>query len=430
MNRRDVEKPGISHGGIYRWDAASGTILVRMLSTSTVRDVVSALVDLAHALDGQKSVLATGLGVCAIVNGRLSTSRLASELARMQALLRPELSARLHIVKLTSNAAGGAKRITGSLTGTPSEFTDWLWQLAGGEAANAAAPLAMSPRHAVIARLANDILAPSRPATIAAAKPVTATKLARDCDTSLATVSHALAWLRERGWLPNAATRDEGIRMRPLATPEWLALAREHAYHRRKFLFYDPAGLTRVGDLMERLQVVQEKGALPGVAYLAGVAGAQEHFPRLDLTGAARLDLSITASPQEVARVLDAGLAPASSQAQRAILALHPTVPAVQPRQGQTRAGLARWLQPSTVSAVDYKQVLANRDAQLQPQGLASALDCLSDLLELGYVREATEFAEHLEALARQSARAKDSDLPHASGILPWAPIVMPSQLQ
>jgi hypothetical protein len=174
--------------------------------------------------------------------------------------------------------------------------------------------------------------------------------------------------MNDKGWLKDSGKR--GVQMRRLSTGEWMDLARDHAKQRKVFLFTDPTGLCLPEQLVKRLLRLQDLEKLGRNVRIGGVIGASSHFPKLDITAAPRLDLSVVSDPTQIAALLDAGLCPKTRPGQRVALAIHVTSDLA----AMTAISKGPW---------------------------AGELECLADLVEMGFTREAVEMAQHI-ALANK----------------------------
>ena len=95
--------------------------------------------------------------------------------------------------------------------------------------------------------------------------------------------------------------------------------------------------------------------------------GAAQHFPALDITAAPRLDVSTDADAAQLAAMIDAGLRPKTRPEQRVVLAVH----------------------------------TSRQPGPHPPERWAGELECLADLIEMGYAREAAEMAEQMAGSGR-----------------------------
>lgn len=162
------------------------------------------------------------------------------------------------------------------------------------------------------------------------------------------------------------------MRLRPLTVGEWMELAQDHGRLRKTQLFTDPTGQSGPEPMARRLARLQASKKLPRSVRVGGVLGATGHFPALDITAAPRLDISVDAEPTRVAALLDAGLQPKTRPEQRVALAVHVT-----------------------------REPLGNEQGLGSEPRLASELECLADLIEMGYTREASEMARHMESISK-----------------------------
>lgn len=346
-----------------RWLGKRGRLLVDIKKTHSVRDARSAFLELAYRLQDEP---ASARAVCVFVDSRLSAGRLQEELERFRALVHPAIAERIHFLIEADPGRDGGRQViaaahrpafSGSMQDAPADFFQWLEALvAGNRADRPQAPLA--PRHAVLTALARLRLANQPPVTVKHLKAL--------CGVSYPTAAAVLKPLGDKGWLEEPGAR--GVRLRHLTGAEWLELARDHAKARTACFFTDPTAHVSPGQMVQRLGGLQAAGKLPAGIRVGGVIGALQHFPGLDITAPPRLDLSVDAAdPTQVAALLDAGLQPKSRPEQRIDMAVHLTSHAAH-GGGLVFEAKAPW---------------------------ADQLECLADLIEMGYVREASEMAEH-----------------------------------
>jgi len=342
-----------------RWQAQCGAVLVEFKRTHSMRDVRHALLTLAYLIRHEPP---STTAVCVLVDSRLSDSRLRDELKQLRQVIHPEIASRVHYLVDKGHIAKDRGRNTvafsGSLTDAPADFYPWLEAQVAAERVRGHGPQ-MPPRQGVIAALAQ-----LRLRNLA---PVTIKRLQDTCGVSYPTVAAVLKELTQRGWLED--TGERGVRLRPLTVGEWMELARDHARLRKAQLFTDPTGHSAPEQMARRLARLQGSNKLPLSVRVGGVLGATGHFPALDITAAPRLDISVDADPARVAALLDAGLQPKTRPEQRVALAVHVTREPFGDEQGPESA-----------------------------PPLASELECLADLIEMGYTREASEMARHMES--------------------------------
>ncbi len=347
-----------------RWEGPTGQIVVEVKKTNSVRDVRGAFLALAYLIMGEPSGTSA---VCVIVETRLSSARLQNELARFRQVIHPDIAGRIHFLVEQRQAQNSATAFGGSLDDAPDAFYDWLTDLVASERLNGHVP-PLPARQTVIAALARLRLRND--------PPVTVKYLQQACQVSYPTVAAVLKELAGIGWLEDSPAR--GVRLRPLTTGEWMDLARDHARQRGVYLFTDPTGHGSPEQMAKRLAQLQRVHKLPQSVRIGGVMGAARHFPALDITAPPRLDLSVNGDAAQVAALLDAGLSPKTRPEQRVALAMHVT------------------RDPWVIT-----------DRRPQPQEpWASELECLSDLVEMGFMTEASEMAQHMALAVKPSGPA------------------------
>jgi hypothetical protein len=359
----------INKAGEYRvdgrWAGPRGPILVEVKRTNSMRDVRGALLALAYLVRSEPS---TAEAVCVLVDSRLSQSRLKAELNQLRSVLRPQIADRIHLLVDKRTSGNGWIALSKSLEGAvDSDFYAWLKELVSTEHLRGHARQ-LPPRQIVVATLAQLRLW-NQP-------PVTIKHIQETSGASYPTVATVLKDLTEKGWLEERSER--GVRLRHLTLGEWMELGREHARLRTVHLFTDPTGHVSPEQLAKRLSRLQEMGRLPQSIRIGGVLGASQHFPELDITTAPRLDLCVETEPAHVAQIIDAGLRPKTKREQRIALAVHTT--------------RDPW-------------VITNAKPE-KPGRWAGELECLADLIEMGFNREASEMAHHMELTNKEGRPA------------------------
>lgn len=355
--------------GTLRWDDPDGPILVDIRRTHGMRDVRNALLELAFRLQAESPL---ARAACVIIDSKLSPSRLDEELRRLRAVLRPELAGRIHVLVGRSRPDSGRPDLGGSMDNVAEPFRAWLAERLGMNHSHGRAAR-LPPRRVVVAALAQRRLG-NQPA-------VAIRHLQDSCGVSYPTVAATLRELADKGWLEERGER--GVRLRPLTASEWMELARDHAAARKTHLFIDPTGQAVPEQLARRVERLREAGTLAHGVRIGGVLGASRHFPALDISAAPRLDLSVDTDPARVAELIDAGLRPRTRPEQRVVLAVHLTRDA---------------------TSLDTAGMTARRGGAGDPW--AGQLECLADLVELGFAREASGMALHMEQIGKEGTPA------------------------
>lgn len=345
------------------WKGPNGHIHVEVKKTNSVRDVRGALLTLAYLIGQDPS---KNLAVCVVVETRLSSGRLKEELVRFRQVIHPAIADRTHFLIGKGDAQEHhVNAFSGSMENAPAGFYDWLEKLVAKERQDVYAHQ-LPPRQIVVAALAQ--------LRLWNASPVTVKYLQETCRVSYPTVAAVLKELAGLGWLEDSSER--GVRLRYLISGEWMELAREHARQRKVLFFTDPTGQSTPEQMVKRLARLQDTGKLPQAVRIGGVIGAAKHFPALDITAAPRLDLCVDRDPSRIATILDAGLVHKGKPDQHIALAVHVASP------------------PLDISRRESKS-----------QGpWASKFDCLADLVEMGYTREASEMAHHIATTNKEKS--------------------------
>lgn len=333
-----------------RWSGPDGDILIEVKRTSNARDLRDALLSLAYALEQQTG---SARGLCVLTKTRLSGQRLQEELALFQSVIRPDLGGLIFLVAME---AGG--RIIGNLPSASPDLALFIMDTV--EAKPGAGRVS---RQTIKAHMVECWLGGLGPQAIA--------RLRSGTGASYPTVASALEDLRALGVLSEDGV--SGAMLREPSWDAWRRLAEAQSADRRIIRFVDPSGQAKTpSQLASRLQPMQDKGMV-GSVEIGGVLGAQMYDPELDISAAPRLDLCVYDNDTRFMRKLDAALVEADDPGAKAAVVLH----------------LTRKLKSAPH---DYR-----RDRRA-----ASPLDCLADLLEMGYQAEARDFALALARLAQR----------------------------
>lgn len=340
-----------------RWDGTGGPILVEVKKTSSMRDVRDMVLMMLQALDEEpRKVQAVGV----LTETRLSKTRVLDELQAIRSLVRPDLRDRVHCLL---HAQDGT--FTGSMEHENSEFYSWLQELIASEMRSAGhgsggAKDVFPARHAVVATLVAHRLWAHDPT------PMRIGALQRIAGVSYPTVAAALQDLREKRLLEEVGT---AVRLRMPEQRELMQIAREHAAVRASEYFVDPTGMETPQRLQKLWLNRQLAGAMSEGVRIGGVAGAAHHFEFLDISAPPRLDFAVQGNNSSFVRRLNAGLVPRTNPTQKVLLAVHHT-----------------W-DPFFIESLNAGSMGAR---------YATPLECLADLIELGYTREAEEMAHHM----------------------------------
>lgn len=333
-----------------RWPDPAGEVLVEVKRTSNARDLRDALLALAYVLDQEHG---RTRGLCVLTKTRFSGQRLQDELARFRSVVRPGLG---DLIFLAAIDEGG--RFIGQLPPAAPELEQFVKSLVQGEAG-----AGRVSRQTVKAFLVECWLGGLGPQTVA--------RLKSDTGASYPTVAAALQDLRALALLSEDG--GPGAMLREPSWEAWRRLAEMQSSDRKIIRFVDPSGQHRPpSQLAGRLQSLQNTASLNNVE-IGGVLGAQLYDPELNISAAPRLDLCVYDGDTRFMRKLDAALMQSDDAGAKPAVVLH----------------LTRKLKSVPQDLRRGKRV-------------ASALDCLADLLEMGYQAEARDFAL---ALVRRATR-------------------------
>lgn len=340
------------------WEGPEGPVLIEVKRTHSARDLRDGLLQLVYGL--RQTPFATR-AVCIVVDSRLTEDRVTNELEAFRDMIRPELAGRLHALVVRDRRLTGSFEPSDALASAIIELA--MKEASAGRARRSSA--ALPAKHAVVATLvAQQLIGGGNPQSLRT------TQLQEIGGVSYPTVAAALQDLRMAGLLDDTKS---GIRLLPLAASQLQEFAVEHAKQRKSRYFVDPTGMSSPLELMKRFEKRRAHDTLPKTVRVGGVLGATYHYPPLDITAPLRLDLVAHGDVDalEVARTLDAGLTERTDPRQQPVLAIHSTFDPL--------------IHRDLASHVPY----------------ASALECLADLIDMGYQREAREFAQHVLEEAR-----------------------------
>lgn len=327
----------------YRLVGESGAVLLDVRRTSNARDLRGALVSLAYAL---KTPPESTWAICALTGSRLSADRVRQELAQFRSLVGSTLGQQIFLVAVDRD------RVDGEL---PSADPSLKAAVVG---AAQRGPGSKVPRQAVMSAAMQAWLDGETQLGVAA--------LRRRTRASYPTVAAALEELTRLGAL---MPDDKGYAY-PSELPwhTWRRLAEGHAEGRKTIRFADPSGLARKPeDMVRRLAALQGEGHAAAVE-VAGVLGAERYYPGLDITAALRLDLCVYDGDVSFVRMIDAGLVETSGPKDKAVLVVH------------------------------LAHDINHRRGRFEPLKVASMVDCLAALLDIGHQAEAADFIRAMQA--------------------------------
>ncbi len=327
-----------------RWRGAARDILVDVKQSHNLRDVRDALLSLAYALDTEP--LSTD-AVCLIAHSKVSRLRLKTELDLARKVLRDPIAGRLHLHALDAEGA-----FLPPLETRDQGFSEWLRGLVGAE--RGVGRSRRANRQTVVSALVMSWLRGEGPQTLKA--------LQEACSASYPTVASAVGEMRTQGLLVERSDR-KLLLHEHLPLQAWTQIGEAHVDLRKVTRFFDPSGQSRGPEgLANRLFALQRKGQLQQVA-IGGVLGAMHYFPDLDITASPRFDLSVYGDADlSFVRQLDAALVPTDDPRAKAALVIHAT--------------------PEPVRFIEREEAASGL------QVWASELECLADLLEMGFKAE------------------------------------------
>lgn len=328
------------------WDASGPRTLVEFKHTNNARDARDMLVSLAYALQNEPR---DTKGLCVIVSDRLSPKRVADLLNEFSAILHPDLINRLELAVLKPDGT-----LQGSSRDRDQQFVAWLRNL--NAAIRSEESRGRVTQEQVAAVLVQQWLRREGPQTSKAIQHITR--------ASYPTVTAVLKDFESKGWLEYRQGRS--IEIQCPSNSGWLDLLKAHAAERRNLRYVDPTGLSRTPQAYaERLAKIQKEGKAKD-ACISGILGAAHYYPAIDITASPRLDIAVLSDDIAWVSKIDAGLELTSDPTAKAVLVLHVTrIP---------------------------KEFVLNEDGY----AWAPEIECLADLVELGYTREAIDMVTAL----------------------------------
>lgn len=352
---------------------------VEFLTTSTMRDLRSSMVEFAYAIkpaaDSEADLelqhggpqwsshfnprwgpSGSGHALIVLVDSKVSTPRLRDELESFRAIARPQIAKRVHLARYSS-AQPGLEPID-PLLHLPAGLEAEVLRNAPKASSRQSAP---SAQHAVTTELFRHWLID--------AEPVSRANLQSRIGASYPTVANALKHLDAKGLLEQ--TSDRRVSLRFVPQQEWQHWLVSAVQARKSEGFVDPTGTGRKpGDMAQRLFKLGRDDLAVG-----GVIGARHFHPELDIAGEPRLDITLHNSTDlSFVRKLDAGLRPAAI-GEKPSLVVHFTSGTVPPF---VKTPEGTWADP---------------------------LECLVDLYEMGLYAQAQEFLSYLLSKHRQEAQ-------------------------
>ncbi|WP_343641760.1 hypothetical protein [Roseateles sp.] len=368
--------------GIDRLSGLDGDVFVIAKRTSSLRDVRGALLELAYVLHDEdvrsrgsrEPPLLPATGLLVLSDSKVHERTLQRELQQFQSIIDAALRGRLHAVLAPGGAGLEADRMPAGLPPALAPLVAGLVARDRGQVVRGGRVTKSMVKAAMLAAYA--AVAPQE-------QPASVADLQRVTRASYPTVAGALKELAGR-----RALDDSGVRLNPPDPDLWRSIATGLVADRRTRRYVDPTGQAmrpeRMLVLLERLlgqRIPGREAAGPGGLPMAvsGVLGAKRLYPGLDITSAMRLDLCVFDADDGFVRQLDPGLVRTEDPLAKAALVLHFTRD-VRPPPLRRNSEEANFVESGADEPV----------FRIEP---ASAVDCFADLLEMGYAREAREFA-------------------------------------
>lgn len=330
-----------------RWVGPDGDFLIEIKRTNNARDLRGAMLALAYALEKE---MASAHAMLVLMESKLSTARLREELAQFRNIVKDGVGQKIHLLAFGEDV----NRMKGALPQLNDDLALFIHDLVLHETATQGGRVS----RVFVQSLVLDRWLHGRPMT-------TSLEVMAESKASKPTVIGALEHLRK---LDVIAGPFGDFVVKPPSWDAWQSIALDMKSERKAVYFADPSGLARgPSALLSRLLKIIDRTSKPLDVALSGVMAASHFYEHLNITAAPRLDLSVYDGNTKFVRKLDAGLVEVKNVRGHAPLVLH----------------LGRRLR--TPSATRAPGV-----------GQASPLECLADLLEIGLMAEAHDFAQHL----------------------------------
>ena len=327
------------------WSEPDGDILIEIKRTSNVRDIRSALLELAYLLSNGPD---TNRAICVLTQSKLSKKRINEELDRFRWLVRREIGERIELTSFEDLVRSQSS----SKIGNAPAFILWITDLVSREVSGS-----RTSRQTVMSAMALFWLRNTG--------PMTTKSLQEKCGASDPTVAAAISDLSKLDLIDQGS--DRRVSLRSLPTDRWVKMVQKHVEGRKVHRYIDPTGQMRSPEvLMTRLFKLQQQGVAQEVG-VGGVIGARRFYPDIDITASPRLDLSVYGeSNLEFVRQLDAALEQTTDSRTKAHVIVHVTT---ESECFLEKDGHGSW---------------------------ASEMECAADLMELGLVHEVQEMFETL----------------------------------
>lgn len=330
-----------------RWAGPDGDFLVEVQSTNNARDVRGALLALAYALEKE---LTSTQAMLVLTQSKLSTARLREELNRFRDIVKDGVGRKIHLVAFDE----AVDRMNGASAPLNEDLALFIRNLVLHEKATQGGRVS----RVFVQSLIVDRWLQGQPMA-------SASEVLGESRASKPTVIAALEHLRQ---LDVIAGPNGDFAVWPPGWDAWHSLALDLKSERKAVRFADPSGLARgPSALLNRLHKLMDGASPPPDVALSGVLAAYQFHEHLNITAAPRLDLSVYDANTKFVRKLDAGLVEVDNPRTHAPLVLH----------------LGRRLRKPLSTGT-------------RGVGLASPLECLADLLDIGLTAEAHDFAAHL----------------------------------
>jgi len=339
-----------------RLPTSSGDLILEVKRTSSAVDLRGVLLSLSYVLLCES----TSRAVCVLVDTRLTQDRLQDELARFREIVPAELADRVFLLAIRNG------KIEGDWPAADKALLPEVVESAERDSVRNRRVTQQTVKSLVLKRW------------LFSGGGIGVAEMARETCASVPTVTAAFRSLRQDGVVVSRGASFVLSDELPWTTVT--RLAQDHAKERRVIRFTDPNGLARSPMKMaRRLEALHGRGEAAEVSF-GGVLGAERLYPELDITAPPRLDLCVYNSDTSFVRQLDAGLLETSDPDDKAALVLHLTR---DPTRGPNKS---------------HDQV-----------AVASPVDCLADLLEIGLEAEARDYWMGLSRQRRNRVKGRET---------------------
>ncbi|WP_066709736.1 hypothetical protein [Curvibacter delicatus] len=276
---------------------------VKVVTGHTLRDLRGNIMGLAYVLARSKHPQERA--VCVLSDTRITPERLSAEIRLVNDVMRPDIASRIAVVQRFSDG-----RISDGF-GIDLQFKQWLDDLVRHEGSRPGIPGAT--QQSVFSLLILNWLKHEGALTRSA--------IQESAGASYPTVANVLAKLQGMGILEPRS--DKRVELKRFPWEEWSRWVVGRQEDRKTVVFSSPGGHGRTPEEMARRLTKLGRDDIA----VGGVLGAKRYYPKLDISGSVRLDLTVKGTEKSAdlgfIRQLDAGLVRATEPGATGAIAVH-----------------------------------------------------------------------------------------------------------